>query len=49
MTDFVPAASHLPWSTPRFTANRHDVFVLLPPGYSKDEHRRYPIVYALHG
>src|SRR5437667_2911994 len=26
-----------------------DVFVFLPPGYSKDKHRRYPVVYALHG
>src|SRR4051812_46572535 len=26
-----------------------DVFVFLPPGYSKDRHRRYPVVYALHG
>ena len=26
-----------------------DVFVFLPPGYSKDKHRRYPTVYALHG
>jgi enterochelin esterase-like enzyme len=26
-----------------------DVFVFLPPSYSKDKHRRYPVVYALHG
>jgi enterochelin esterase-like enzyme len=26
-----------------------DVFVFLPPGYNKDKHRRYPVVYALHG
>ncbi len=26
-----------------------DVFVFLPPGYRKDKHRRYPVVYALHG
>ena len=26
-----------------------DVIVFLPPGYSKDKHRRYPVVYALHG
>ena len=26
-----------------------DVIVFLPPGYEKDEHRRYPVVYALHG
>lgn len=26
-----------------------DVIVLLPPSYSKDKHRRYPVVYALHG
>ncbi len=26
-----------------------DVIVVLPPGYSKDKHRRYPVVYALHG
>ncbi len=26
-----------------------DVFVFLPPGYSHDKQRRYPVVYALHG
>src|SRR3984885_6065957 len=26
-----------------------DVFVVLPPSYTKDKHRRYPVVYALHG
>jgi enterochelin esterase-like enzyme len=26
-----------------------EVFVFLPPSYSKDNHRRYPVVYALHG
>src|SRR5579884_3023020 len=26
-----------------------DVFVFLPPSYSKERHRRYPVVYALHG
>jgi len=26
-----------------------DVFVFLPPSYAKDAHRRYPVVYALHG
>jgi S-formylglutathione hydrolase FrmB len=26
-----------------------DVIVFLPPGYSKNKHRRYPVVYALHG
>jgi len=26
-----------------------DVIVLLPPSYNKDKHRRYPVVYALHG
>ncbi|MGB6199544.1 MAG: alpha/beta fold hydrolase [Candidatus Acidiferrales bacterium] len=26
-----------------------DVIVLLPPSYQKDKHRRYPVVYALHG
>ena len=26
-----------------------DLIVFLPPGYSKDKHRRYPVVYALHG
>ena len=26
-----------------------DVFVFLPPGYQKDKHPRYPVVYALHG
>ena len=26
-----------------------DVFVFLPPSYAKDPHRRYPVLYALHG
>src|SRR5256885_3770978 len=26
-----------------------DVLVFLPPSYKKDRHRRYPVVYALHG
>jgi enterochelin esterase-like enzyme len=26
-----------------------DVIVMLPPSYSKSPHRRYPVVYALHG
>jgi hypothetical protein len=26
-----------------------DVFIFLPPSYAKDKHRRYPVVYALHG
>lgn len=26
-----------------------DAIVVLPPSYSKDKHRRYPVVYALHG
>ena len=26
-----------------------DVFVFLPPSYSKEKRRRYPVVYALHG
>ncbi|MDE3187023.1 MAG: alpha/beta fold hydrolase [Acidobacteriota bacterium] len=26
-----------------------DVFVFLPPSYNKNRHRRYPVVYALHG
>jgi enterochelin esterase-like enzyme len=26
-----------------------DVFVFLPPSYQKKKHRRYPVVYALHG
>jgi S-formylglutathione hydrolase FrmB len=26
-----------------------DVIVFLPPGYQKEKHRRYPVVYALHG
>ena len=30
------------------TADR-DVIVFLPPGYNKDKHQRYPVVYALHG
>src|SRR6185503_7627867 len=26
-----------------------DVIVFLPPSYAKDQHRHYPVVYALHG
>ena len=26
-----------------------DVIVFLPPSYNVDKHRRYPVVYALHG
>ena len=26
-----------------------DVYVFLPPSYAKEKHRRYPVVYALHG
>jgi enterochelin esterase-like enzyme len=26
-----------------------DVLVVLPPGYASNPHRRYPVVYALHG
>ncbi|MGH9343667.1 MAG: alpha/beta hydrolase [Terriglobia bacterium] len=26
-----------------------DAIVFLPPSYKKDKHRRYPVVYALHG
>jgi enterochelin esterase-like enzyme len=26
-----------------------EVLVFLPPGYQKNKHRRYPVVYALHG
>ena len=26
-----------------------DVIVFLPPSYDKEKHRRYPVVYALHG
>jgi enterochelin esterase-like enzyme len=26
-----------------------EVLVFLPPSYSKDKHRRYPVLYALHG
>ncbi len=26
-----------------------DALVFLPPSYEKDKHRRYPVVYALHG
>jgi S-formylglutathione hydrolase FrmB len=26
-----------------------DVIVFLPPDYNKDKHRRYPVLYALHG
>ncbi|MGH9446595.1 MAG: alpha/beta hydrolase-fold protein, partial [Terriglobia bacterium] len=27
----------------------HVAIVFLPPSYKKDKHRRYPVVYALHG
>jgi S-formylglutathione hydrolase FrmB len=30
-------------------AVERDVFVFLPPSYSKEKHRRYPVLYALHG
>lgn len=30
-------------------AVERDVFVFLPPSYAKEKHRRYPVVYALHG
>jgi S-formylglutathione hydrolase FrmB len=30
-------------------AVNRDVIVFLPPSYFKDPHRRYPVVYALHG
>ena len=30
-------------------ATDRDVFVFLPPSYSKEKRRRYPVVYALHG
>ncbi|MGA9885124.1 MAG: alpha/beta fold hydrolase [Candidatus Acidiferrales bacterium] len=30
-------------------AVNRDVIVFLPPSYKKDKHRRYPVVYALHG
>jgi len=26
-----------------------DVLVFLPPSYNRDRHRRYPVIYALHG
>jgi enterochelin esterase-like enzyme len=26
-----------------------DVFVFIPPSYAKNKHRRYPVIYALHG
>src|ERR1051326_4883806 len=26
-----------------------DALVFLPPSYEKDKHRRYPVIYALHG
>jgi enterochelin esterase-like enzyme len=26
-----------------------DAIVFLPPGYAREKHRRYPVVYALHG
>jgi enterochelin esterase-like enzyme len=26
-----------------------DLFVFLPPSYAREKHRRYPVVYALHG
>ncbi len=54
------ARSRSPWSTSRFTAQSlegnlegdavdRDVIVFLPPSYAQDKHRRYPVVYALHG
>src|SRR5215467_14791293 len=30
-------------------AIERDVFVFLPPSYAKEKHRRFPVVYALHG
>ena len=47
-------------SASRFTARRskatskadavdRDVLVFLPPSYAQERHRRYPVVYALHG
>ncbi|HEX4006800.1 MAG TPA: alpha/beta fold hydrolase [Acidobacteriaceae bacterium] len=30
-------------------ATDRDVIVFLPPSYAKDKHRRFPVVYALHG
>jgi enterochelin esterase-like enzyme len=30
-------------------AVNRDVIVFLPPSYNTDKHRRYPVVYALHG
>lgn len=30
-------------------AVNRDVIVFLPPSYFKDKHRRYPVLYALHG
>lgn len=30
-------------------ATDRDVFVFLPPSYATEKHRRYPVVYALHG
>ena len=29
--------------------NRREVTVYLPPGYSKNSRKRYPVVYLLHG
>jgi hypothetical protein len=44
-----PGAKPFTWSTSRLMASRRDVFVLLPPSCRRDKHRRYPVVYALHG
>jgi enterochelin esterase-like enzyme len=30
-------------------AVERDVFVFLPPSYAREKHRRFPVVYALHG
>ncbi|MDE3200348.1 MAG: esterase [Acidobacteriota bacterium] len=39
---------HLEGNLERDAVDR-DVIVYLPPSYNKDKHRRYPVVYALHG
>ena len=31
------------------TSPDRDVIVILPPNYDRDRHRRFPVVYALHG
>jgi len=34
---------------PEGDAVDRDVIVFLPPSYAKEKHRRYPVIYAMHG